>query len=78
MKRLSLPLEEYNQDLKTARRNGFNEANRRFVLILKQSKEDPQDAVCMIVEDFEDDQKKIDQMLELLNLTDVAKKMWSE
>jgi len=76
MRRLSLPLEEYQKDLSEARRKGQREAMRRFFLILEQTKKDPKDAVTMIVEEFEGDQIQIDRVLLNLGLMDVAQKMW--
>lgn len=77
MRSLTLPLEEYEKDLSRAEEKGRKEAFRRFKLILAQSKKDPEDAVMMIVEDFEGDQLSIDQMFIALGLVDVAEKIWS-
>lgn len=76
MRTLSLPLEEYKQDLKHEFYKGRMEAFRRFKLILEESKKDKEEAVIMIVEDFEDDQKSIDQILIALDLIETAEKMW--
>lgn len=77
MRSLTLPLEEYEKDLSKAEARGRKEAFRRFKLILEQSKKAPEDAVMMIVEDFEGGQLSIDQMLIALGLVEVAEKMWS-
>lgn len=76
-RQISMPLAIYNEDLEVARINGRIEASRRFAKIIKASKEDPTEAVCIISEDFEGDQASIDKMLIALGLMDLAQKIWS-
>lgn len=75
-RRISMPNAVYEQDLANATWRGRKEAMRRFFLILKQAKEDKRDAVNMIVEEFEGDQREIDSMLINLDLMATAEEMW--
>lgn len=77
MKTVSMPLATYQEDLQNEKCKGFTEAMRRFLLILELSKIDPNEAIVMIVEDFEDDQIGCDKMLNGLGLMETAKKNWS-
>lgn len=75
-RQISMPLKVYNADLQAAEYRGRKDASRRFAKIVKAAKDDPRDAVCMIVEDFEDDQASIDQMLLALDLMKTAEELW--
>lgn len=75
-RQISMPLKVYNSDLQAAEYRGRKDASRRFAKIIKAAKDDPRDAVCMIVEDFEDDQQEIDRMLIALGLLDLAQELW--
>jgi hypothetical protein len=75
---ISMPLFVYNTDLAKAESAGEREAMRRFVRIMEAVKLDPRDAVCMVVETFEDDQPMIDRMLKALGLFEKAQEIWNE
>lgn len=73
---VSMPLEVYEADLKGAEQTGKIEALRRFIVIIGQAKKEPRDAIIMIVEEFEGDQLRMDQLLKALGLFETAEKIW--
>jgi hypothetical protein len=75
---ISMPLAIYHQDIKEAEKDGRMQATNRLFKLLKSAKEDPRDAVLMVVETFDGDQLRTKQMLDVLGLTKVAEEMWGK
>lgn len=78
MKRLQLPLEEYEKDIKQAEKQGRVLAYRSFLTLLRVSRHVPADAVNTILDSSEWSSSQQREVIDLLGLATIAENMFKQ